>query len=80
WQADVGTATLPWLGDHRIHNVAALPGAAYCEMALSAARAVLGEQSEVRDMRFEAMLLLDDQTPVSTVATVTSPGVVDFAV
>lgn len=29
WQADVGTATLPWLGDHRIHNVAALPGAAY---------------------------------------------------
>ncbi|CMC81540.1 polyketide synthase [Mycobacterium tuberculosis] len=49
-------------------------------MALSAARAVLGEQSEVRDMRFEAMLLLDDQTPVSTVATVTSPGVVDFAV
>ncbi|KAP48001.1 polyketide synthase Pks2 [Mycobacterium tuberculosis MD16775] len=31
-------------------------------------------------MRFEAMLLLDDQTPVSTVATVTSPGVVDFAV
>ncbi|MEQ0764773.1 phthioceranic/hydroxyphthioceranic acid synthase, partial [Mycobacterium tuberculosis] len=80
WQADVGTATLPWLGDHRIRNVAALPGAAYCEMALSAARAVLGEQSEVRDMRFEAMLLLDDQTPVSTVATVTSPGVVDFAV
>ncbi|MEQ0574103.1 hypothetical protein ABLN97_03170, partial [Mycobacterium tuberculosis] len=43
-------------------------------------RGVVGEQSEVRDMRFEAMLLLDDQTPVSTVATVTSPGVVDFAV
>ncbi len=80
WQADVGTATLPWLADHRIHNVAALPGAAYCEMALSAARAVLGEKSEVRNMRFEAMLLLDEQTPVSTVATVTSPGVVDFAV
>ena len=43
WQAEVGTAALPWLGDHQIHNVAALPGAAYCEMALAAARTVLGE-------------------------------------
>ena len=80
WQADVGTATLPWLGDHQIHNVAALPGAAYCEMALAAARAVLGEGAEARDVRFEAMLLLDDETPVSAVATVTLPGVVEFAV
>ena len=38
WQAEVGTAALPWLGDHQVHNVAALPGAAYCEMALAAAR------------------------------------------
>ena len=80
WQADVGTATLPWLGDHQIHNVAALPGAAYCEMALTAAHAVLGEGAEARDVRFEAMLLLDEETPVSAVATVTSPGVVEFAV
>ena len=28
----------PWLGDHQVHDVAALPGAAYCEMALAAAR------------------------------------------
>jgi acyl transferase domain-containing protein/acyl carrier protein len=80
WQGDVGTAAQSWLGDHRIHNVAVLPGAAYCEMALVAARTVVGEKSEVRDVRFEAMLLLDDETPVSAVASVTSPGVVDFAV
>ncbi|MGO9154876.1 acyltransferase domain-containing protein, partial [Mycobacterium sp.] len=80
WQADVGTAALPWLSDHRIHNVAALPGAAYCEMALAAARMVLGEGSEVRDIRFEQMLLLDDKTPVFALASVTSPGVVDFTV
>ena len=80
WQADVGTAALPWLGDHQIHSVAALPGAAYCEMALAAAHAVLGEGAEARDVRFQAMLLLDDETPVSAVATVTSPGVVEFAV
>ncbi|ORV40071.1 sulfolipid-1 biosynthesis phthioceranic/hydroxyphthioceranic acid synthase [Mycobacterium conspicuum] len=80
WQSDVGTATLPWLGDHQIHNVAALPGAAYCEMALTAARAVLGEGAEARDVRFEAMLLLDEETPISAVATVPSPGVVEFSV
>ncbi|WP_083064839.1 sulfolipid-1 biosynthesis phthioceranic/hydroxyphthioceranic acid synthase [Mycobacterium arosiense] len=80
WQGEVGIAAQPWLGDHRVHNVAALPGAAYCEMAMAAARTVLGEASEVRDVRFEAMLLLDDQTPVSAVASLTSSGTVDFLV
>jgi polyketide synthase 5 len=80
WQADVGTLGLPWLADHRIHNVAALPGAAYCEMALAAARTVHGEASEVRDIRFEEMLLLDDATVVGAVASVTTPGVASFAV
>ena len=80
WQAEVGTATLPWLADHQIHNVAALPGAAYCEMALSAARTVLGEASEVRDIRFEELLLLDDETTVGAVASVAAPGVAPFVV
>ena len=80
WQAEVGTAAQPWLGDHRIRNVAMLPGAAYCEMALAAARAVLGEASEVRDIRFEQVLLLDEQTTVGASAALSSPGVVDFTV
>src|SRR5271163_3253101 len=80
WQGEVGTVAQPWLADHRIHNVAALPGAAYCEMACAAARTVLGENSEVRDIRFEAMLLLDNETPVSAVASVISPDAVDFVV
>jgi acyl transferase domain-containing protein/acyl carrier protein len=80
WQGEVGTAAQPWLADHRIHNVAALPGAAYCEMACAAARTILGENSEVRDIRFEAMLLLDNETPVTAVASVTSPDAVDFVV
>ena len=80
WQAEVGTAAQPWLGDHRIRNVAVLPGAAYCEMALTAARAVLGEASEVRDIRFEQALLLDEQTTVGASAALSSPGVVDFTV
>jgi polyketide synthase 5 len=80
WQGEVGIAAQPWLGDHRINNVAVLPGSAYCEMALAAARTVLGEASEVRDVRFEQMLLLDDETPVGAVGSVESPGVVTFSV
>lgn len=74
WQAGVGTGAHPWLGDHRIHNVAAFPGAAYCEMALAAARTTLGELSEVRDIKFEQTLLLDEQTVVSSAATIAAPG------
>ncbi|WP_253867724.1 type I polyketide synthase [Mycobacterium sp. GA-1285] len=80
WQGEVGTAAQPWLGDHKIRNVAVLPGAAYCEMALAAARAVLGDESEVRDIRFEQALLLDEQTTVGASASLSAPGVFDFAV
>jgi polyketide synthase 3/4 len=80
WQGEVGTKAHPWLGDHQIHNVAALPGAAYCEMALAAARTTLGETSEVRDIRFEQTLLLDDETVASAEASVAAPGILDFAV
>nr|WP_309227868.1 MULTISPECIES: sulfolipid-1 biosynthesis phthioceranic/hydroxyphthioceranic acid synthase [unclassified Mycolicibacterium] len=80
WQADVGTAAQPWLDDHQIRSVAVLPGAAYCEMALAAARAVLGATSEVRDIRFEQALLLDEETVVGASASVSSPGVVAFTV
>ncbi|MGH3583887.1 MAG: acyltransferase domain-containing protein, partial [Mycobacterium sp.] len=80
WQAEVGIAAQPWLSDHRIRDVAVLPGAAYCEMALAAARSVLGETSEVRDIRFEQALLLDEQTTVGATASLSAPGVLDFTV
>ncbi|WP_310786111.1 sulfolipid-1 biosynthesis phthioceranic/hydroxyphthioceranic acid synthase [Mycobacterium sp. Z3061] len=80
WQGEVGTDALPWLGDHQIRNADVLPGAAYCEMALVAARTVLGEAVEVRDLRFEQSLPLDKQTPVGITATFQGPDVVDFTV
>ena len=80
WEAEVGTAVLPWLGDHKIHDIGVLPGAGYLEMALTAAREILGETAEVRDVHFEQMLLLDEKTTVAASATVSSPGVVRFAV
>jgi polyketide synthase 5 len=80
WQAELGTAAQPWLADCQINEAAALPGAVYCEMALAAARTVLGEASEVRDVRFEQMLLLDANTPASAVASVDAPAGVTFTV
>ncbi|MDO3639307.1 type I polyketide synthase, partial [Mycolicibacterium arseniciresistens] len=80
WQSDVGTAAQAWLADHRVHDVAALPAAAYCEMALAAARAALGDTAEVCDLTFDEMLLLDDATPVSAAATMTPSGTLDFTV
>jgi polyketide synthase 5 len=80
WQSDVGTVAQPWLDDHRVHDVAALPGAAYCEIALAAAREVLGDASLVRDVTFDQMLLLEEQTALSAMASMTPSGVVDFAV
>lgn len=80
WQAEVGTAAQPWLADHRLRDVPMLPGAAYCEMALAAARTVLGEAAEVRDIRFEQALLLDEQATIGASGVLSSPGVVDFTV
>ncbi|MDI3315013.1 MAG: sulfolipid-1 biosynthesis phthioceranic/hydroxyphthioceranic acid synthase [Mycobacterium sp.] len=80
WQAEIGTGAQPWLAEHRVRDAAVLPGAAYCEMALAAARTVLGPAAEVRDIRFEQALPLEEQTTVTTSATVTAPGVADFTV
>ena len=69
WQGEVGTEAHPWLADHQIHGIATFPGAAYCEMALAAAHTAIGQDSEVRDIRFEQALLLDDVTAISVSAT-----------
>jgi acyl transferase domain-containing protein/acyl carrier protein len=80
WQGEIGTAALPWLADHQVNGVAVFPGAGFCEMALASAAEMLGPDAEVRDVRFEQMLLLDDQTPVSAVASMKDAGVAEFVV
>ena len=80
WQGDAGTTAHPWLSDHAIHNTAVLPGAAYCEMALSAAAAAFGPGSEVRDIQFGATLMLDESTPIAASVTLDAPGAGTFVV
>ncbi|MHA7651303.1 sulfolipid-1 biosynthesis phthioceranic/hydroxyphthioceranic acid synthase [Mycobacterium sp. ML4] len=80
WQADIGINALPWLGDHKVHGTATLPGAAYCEMALAAACTTFGEAAVVRDVRFEQMLMLDEETKVTLTATADLPAALTFIV
>ncbi|ONI80081.1 hypothetical protein ALI22I_42380 [Saccharothrix sp. ALI-22-I] len=71
WHTDVGLKALPWLSDHRVHDVPVLPGAAYTEIALAAAVEVLGVAArdlDVTEVVFEGLLALDDQVALSTVA------------
>jgi polyketide synthase 5 len=49
-------------------------------MALAAARTVLGEAAEARDIRFELALMLDAQTTVGAVASIETPGVFNLIV
>ncbi|OAN37589.1 sulfolipid-1 biosynthesis phthioceranic/hydroxyphthioceranic acid synthase [Mycolicibacterium iranicum] len=80
WQAEVGVADQPWLCDHRIHDAAVLPAAAYCEMAVAAARVALGDAAEVRDLRFAQALPLEEQVAIGVSTSLLAPGVVDFIV
>ena len=80
WQSDVGTAAVPWLADHRVRDVPALPGAAYCEMALNAAETVFPRGAEVRDVVFEELLLLDEHTGITAVASLNAPRAATFEI
>ncbi|OLB81828.1 MAG: hypothetical protein AUI14_01945 [Actinobacteria bacterium 13_2_20CM_2_71_6] len=89
WQADAGTAALPWMLDHLVHGLPVLPGAGYCEMALTAAGQVFATAPsavpgvagvEVGEVTFHDMLFLSEHTTVSATATPDGPGRARFEV
>ncbi|WP_413104685.1 SDR family NAD(P)-dependent oxidoreductase [Streptomyces sp. Inha503] len=72
WRARTGTAALPWLDDHRVHDAPVLPGAASYALALTAACEVFDagpEEVEVTDLHFRELLRLADHTDLSTTVT-----------
>ncbi len=72
WQTDLRTDAPAYLADHRVQGSAVLPAAAYVEMMLSAAGAVLGAgRLHLSDVSFETALWLPDRqdVPVQVVLT-----------
>ncbi|MFB7666718.1 SDR family NAD(P)-dependent oxidoreductase [Kitasatospora sp. NPDC056138] len=81
WQARISGRELRWLSDHRVHGQAVMPGAGYCEMALSAGRDVFGTDTvEATDLTIHEVLPLDENTVVSTRVRPVSEDVVRFEV
>jgi len=83
WQADLGTAVLPWLADHAVDDAIVLPGAGFSEMVLAAGSEFFGVPAElvdVSDLRFDRLLPLGEHVEVSTVLTSVAPDRASVAV
>ena len=78
WQMELKLEEVPYLSDHRVQEAVVLPGSAYVEMALSAARQALGASRGVvvEDVAFQqALVLREAETVVLQVAlTEEEPG------
>lgn len=66
WEIGVSVAALPWIDDHVVAGVRVLPGAAYLDAALSAARELTGRPtSMLADLRFVSPLVIGEhEAPV----------------
>lgn len=76
WQALIGTDTVPWLADHKVHGQPVLPAAAFAEIALAAAGESLGlsaQSLEVRRLEVEQMLPVGTQTRITIESVATGP-------
>ncbi|MFI9650841.1 type I polyketide synthase, partial [Streptomyces sp. NPDC052040] len=74
FQTELGTATLPFLGEHRVGGSVVSPGACHLAMAASAAEAAHGGDTVVlRDVVFPGPLVLPDDG-TRTVQLVLSPA------
>ena len=59
WETELSTDLFPYLEDHRVQGTVVVPGAAYLEMALAAARSIYGERAFVlENVAFKVPLVL----------------------
>ncbi|MGB9604298.1 MAG: type I polyketide synthase, partial [Bryobacteraceae bacterium] len=62
WENTIDPATLPWLADHKVGGTIILPGAAFAEMALAAAREWLGgERYALEELDILAPVVFDGE-------------------
>ncbi len=73
WQAEVGTDTLPWLADHRVHGQAIMPAAGFAEIALAAGSSALSvpvESIVLSRLEVDQMLPVEGTVRLTTSLTV----------
>ncbi|MBJ7470994.1 MAG: acyltransferase domain-containing protein [Solirubrobacteraceae bacterium] len=73
WRADLGTAVIPWLREHRVHRAAVAPASVFAELALAAAAATFDAETgpiSLTELETAGLLLLDESTEVTTSLTV----------
>ena len=78
WQAEIGTETMPWLADHKVHGQAVMSVAGFAEMALAAGCEALGlpvDAVQVNGLEVEQTLALDRQTRVTTQLAQSDDGI-----
>jgi FkbH-like protein/FkbM family methyltransferase len=70
WEVELKLASFPFLNDHRIKDMAVLPGAFYVEMAVAAATVFLREQPrQLKEISFHRILTLSESGMQSLRAT-----------
>ncbi|WP_434042179.1 MULTISPECIES: acyltransferase domain-containing protein [Sorangium] len=75
WEQEIGVDRLPYLADHRVQQDAVLPGAAFVEMALSAAAELRGAaEVAIEAVVFERMLVLPPEGGRRAQLVVTEDG------
>jgi acyl transferase domain-containing protein/acyl carrier protein len=62
WEMDLGLELLPYLGDHRLQDLALLPATAYVELTLAAAEEAFGPGPHwLEQLSFKKLLALPDE-------------------
>lgn len=80
WEAEISTATLEFLADHRVQGSVVVPGAVYVEMALAAARETYGSDHSIDNLVLHRAVILDDTCdPVIRTTLNKDDGTLEFA-
>jgi acyl transferase domain-containing protein/surfactin synthase thioesterase subunit/acyl carrier protein len=83
WETVLSVKEVPWLADHRVREAVVLPGAAYLEMALAAAREAHGEEPQaLEEVSFHHALTFPEGTAhtVQLALAEQGPGLMSFRV
>lgn len=79
WECELDLGRLPYLSDHRVQAIPVLPGAAYLEMALAAAREHEGSLPALESIVLLRPIVLDENEGV-TVQVSLAPETKSFAI